>query len=446
MPARTGEFDARWLGRRLAALLPDLGAREFCVAFSGGADSTALLAALARLRRPGFALRAVHVNHQLQPAATRWSAHCRGVARALGVPLQVRRIVVARRRGESLAAAARTARYRALAAALRPGELLLTAHQQDDQLETVLLQLLRGAGVAGLAAMPAVAAFGATLQVRPLLNFPGAALRAWLRAQRLDWVEDASNLDERFDRNYLRQRVLPALRARWPAAAATAARRARPGAEAQGLLDALAAADVAAAALGTALSAAALRRLPPARRRNALRHWIAGHGVPPPPAARLTEMAGALLDARADAQPEVCFAGVRVRREAQLLTLGPRAPAPPAVRGLRWRWRRGPLHWPGGGQLSLAADARGALDLAALAPVLTVRSRGGGERLRPRSGGPRRPLKGLLQEARVPVEERARLPLIFSGRTLVAVADRWLDAGVQAGPRTRQRGRLRFEG
>ena len=446
-PREPANFTPAWLAARLGALVPQFPRVSACVAFSGGADSTALLAALARVRRAGLKVRAVHVDHQLRPDSARWSAHCRRRARQLGIPLEVHRIVVPRPRGASLEAAARLARYAALAEALRPHEILLTAHHQDDQLETVLLQLLRGAGVAGLAAMPASVPFARGRLVRPLLGIPGAQLRAWLRTRQLDWVEDDSNADERLDRNYLRRRVLPALLARWPAAPATLARSARHLAEAQQLLDALGAADAASAQVGAALAAPVLRRLDPARRRNALRHWITSRGFPAPPARRLEEIAAAVLAARPDTHPFVEWSGVRVRRHAQLLrleeaTAGARAPDAPA--SLSWPWRRQrQLAWPGGGVLTLRADARGPLDLEALTPVLSVRTRRGGERLRPVAGGPRRLLKGLLQEARVPLQERAQLPLLYCGDTLVAVGDRWLDASVQAGARTRRRGRLR---
>jgi tRNA(Ile)-lysidine synthase len=447
-PSRAGAaFTPALLGARLRALLPQFPRLSVCVALSGGADSSALLVALTRLRARGLTVRALHIDHGLYPQARRWSAHCRRLARELGVALTVRRVSVPRRRGESLEAAAREARYAALASLLRPGEALLTAHHQDDQLETVLLQLLRGAGVAGLAAMPALAAFAQGVQVRPLLGVPAEALRAYLRAQRIAWVEDDSNADERFDRNYLRRRVLPPLRRRWPAAARTVARSARHLAEAQQLLDVLGGADLAPAQVGAALSARALRRLPNARRANALRCWVTRAGWPAPPAAQLTEIAGTLLFARADTQPQVQFGAMCVRREAQLLHLVPAVPAGARTGAteLAWRWRTRPhLSWPGGGRLSVESDPHGPLDLGALAGVLRVRARAGGERLQPHPGGPRRQLKALLQEARVPVQERAHLPLIFSGARLVAVADRWLDASVQASERTRRRGRVRY--
>jgi tRNA(Ile)-lysidine synthase len=446
------KFGPAVLGAQLAQLLPQFPQVSLCVAFSGGADSTALLAALVALKQRGLKLRALHIDHGLQRDSVRWSRHCRRIARALSVPIQVCRVRVARRPGVSPEAAARSARYAALAAHLKGGELLLTAHHAEDQLETVLLQLLRGAGVAGQAAMPARAAFAHSELLRPLLQVPGAQLRAWLATLKLPWVEDPSNQDERFDRNYLRLRVLPVLCARWPAAAATVGRGARHAAEAQQLLDELAAADCRPAQVGRALAVAALRRLPPARRRNALRYWITQSGFQAPPARRLGELAEALLAARADTHPFITWEGVRCARVQDLLTLEPHversAAALAAARtpeAAAWRWRQvGSVQLPQGGTLTLRFDPRGPLDLDALAPVLTLRARRGGERLRPAAGAARRTLKGLLQEARVPLQERARLPLIFCGDTLVAVADLFLDASVQAGAATRRRGRLSY--
>jgi tRNA(Ile)-lysidine synthase len=415
-----------------------------CVAFSGGADSTALLAALAQLQRLPLKVRALHVDHRLHPHSANWAAHCRRVARALDVPLQVRTANIARARGESLEAAARAARYQLLATALGEDEALVTAHHQDDQLETVLLQLLRGAGLAGIAAMPAVASFARGALVRPLLPWSRAELGAWVRSQGLDWIEDPGNSELRLDRNYLRTRVLPLIRERWPAAAATVTRAARHAAEAQRLLDALGAADAARASFGAMLSAKRLRTLSPERRRNALRFWITAAGHLAPPASRLEEIAGPLLQARADAQPLVRWEGTLLQRQADLLSLRAASGASGVLEEVTWPWRRRrtcPLPGPGG-KLTLKRDARGPLDLDTLPATLTIRARRGGERLRPVRGGPRRVLKSLLQEARVPVAERAQLPLIFADSTLIAVAGLWLDESVQASAASRRRARL----
>lgn len=476
--ARRGprSFGPHWLRERLGELFPRFPQTPLCVAFSGGADSTALLAALAQLSRPAPKLRAVHIDHRLHPHSARWGLHCRRVARALGVPITVRTAEVTRARGESPEAAARAARYALLGGALADDEALLTAHTQDDQLETVLLQLLRGAGVAGLAAMPDVAPFAGTVLVRPLLPLPRAALKEWLRAQRLPWardgtpawVEDDSNAVLTFDRNFLRLRVLPAIAERWPQAAATVSRSARHAAEAQRLLDALGEADVARAACGEGLSAKSLRALVPDRRRNALRYWISARGYLPPPSARLDEIAGPLLAAREDAQPRVTWQNAVVERQADVLSLH----APAAVAGatkvasaaataatsaarrgagaaleVSWNWRAsGTCVLPAPfGTLSLVREARGPLDLEALealGSILTVRARRGGERLRPGRGAARRTLKSLLQEGRVPLSLRSRLPLIFAGDRLIAAAGLWVDEAVQASGTSAQRARL----
>ena len=457
-------FGPDWLRGRLEHLLPEFPDVALCVALSGGVDSTALLTAIAQMRADGrgegsrgVRLRAVHVNHGLHPNAARWSAHCRKLARQLDVPLKVLTVSVSRERGTSLEEAARRARYRCFAQQLQGGEALLTAHTQDDQLETVLLQLFRGCGLPGLAAMPGIAPLGAGRLVRPLLVCSRPELEAWVRARGLTWVEDDTNADERFDRNYLRRRVLPAVRERWSGVSAAVARSARHAAEAQRLLSALAQADLERARDGGSLSVKALRLLPPDRRRNVLRLWIASAGHALPDARRLQEISGPLIDARADSHPRVAWASERatqagtsrritVLRHADLLSLTAPEPvldsAAPAEQ-LGWDWRESSrCALPDGGALELTPERHGPIDLDALPPRLAVPWRRGGERLRVRRGGPRRALKSLLQEAHVPLAERARLPLLVAGGALIAAADLWIDESVRASPEARHRGRL----
>jgi tRNA(Ile)-lysidine synthase len=480
---KSAAFDPDWLARRLADLLPAYPEVSLCVALSGGADSVALVAAAAAIPdRPP--LRAVHVHHGLHANADHWSRHCRGLARLLKIPLTVIHVRVARPRGASLEAAAREARYAALGHALKRGEILLTAHHQDDQLETVLLQLLRGAGIAGLAAMPEIAAFASGQLVRPLLTRTRAELEEWVRAQGLPWIEDDTNADELLDRNYLRRSILPRVRERWPAAAAAVSRSARHAAEARRLLNALARADAELAAVGAGLCARRLRALDVDRRRNALRYWITRSGFTAPDTRRLEELAGALLDARADAHPAVRWNDTLVERQADVLSIrhsvGERKPTQAAALEVEWRWRELPRLALGGSlaqrtsgkgvsakdasarhaaariHLEIVPDPHGPLDRDALPDRLIVRARHGGETIRPGIGARSRKLKALLQEARVPPAERARLPLLYAPAEasaderakdkLIAVGDRWVDAAVAAGADTpaRRRARIRL--
>ncbi len=454
-----GAFTPEWLQRRLAMLLPGYPDVRLCVALSGGVDSVVLLAALAaragKHLRKRQALRAVHVHHGLHANADRWSEHCTTLAEQLGVPLTILRVKVARPRGASLEAVAREARYEALARNLVPGEVLLTAHHEDDQLETIFLQLMRGAGIAGLAAMPEVAPFAQGTLARPLLARSRAELESWARARGLQWVEDDTNENEQLDRNYLRRRVVPLIRARWPGAARAVSRSARHAAEARRLLDALALADVERASDGPALSVQRLRALAPDRRRNAVRFWIGRAGRPLPEATRLDEITRTLLDARPDANPHVDWSDTRIQRHADRLSIRLIEPAAThlgeadsaGTGEALWNWRAHAhisLTAPKG-TLSLEPDPHGPVNLDALPDVLTLRGRRGGERLRPKRGGRTKTLKSLLQEARVPLAERGHLPLIFARNALMAVADRWLDVSIQAAHGTRRRARLRWQ-
>jgi tRNA(Ile)-lysidine synthase len=435
-----------WLARRLVALGVPLRGAQLCVAFSGGADSTALLATLAQLAalqpRWQLQLRAVHVDHALQAGSAGRARRARAAARRLAVPCTVVRRAVRVARGESVEAAARATRYTALRAARRPDEWLLLAHHADDQLETVLLQLLRGAGPAGLAASPERAG----RELRPLLPLRRAALRAFLAAGRLAWIEDPSNADTRFDRNFLRRELLPPLLARWPGAPVAVARSARLMAEATQLLAAQADAQLDRARDGQALCAAALRVLALPARRNLLRRWLQNLGLPLPDERRLRELAGPLLKARADAQPCVRWPGAEVRRQGERLhaialpAAAGSSPAtgvlPPAAAageareawpsaGISWDWRRNRrLALPGGGTLELRPDPHGGVLRAALPDCLRVAPRAGGERL-PGVAGSRR-VKELLRLQGLPAWQRGQVPLVHDDNQLLAVGDAWI--------------------
>ncbi|HLA70303.1 MAG TPA: tRNA lysidine(34) synthetase TilS [Steroidobacteraceae bacterium] len=421
------------------------------IAFSGGIDSTVLAHALMKRRRKLGALRLIHVDHGLQPASAQWSRHCARLARSWRVPFASLRADIQRRRGESPEAAARVARYSLLAQVMEPGEVLVTAQHRDDQVETLLLQLFRGAGVAGLAAMPSIATFGPGRIARPLLDSARARIQEYARANDLRWVEDPTNEQTAFGRNFLRHRVLPAIRERWPGADQAIARSAVHMADARQLLDAQARADLAVGADGAGLNVAALRALSAARRRNLVRAFIVRAGFEPPQANWLREILGPMLAASSDAQPELKLQGGTLRRRAGRLELEVISEERHATRGdsasKSWRWRhqRELILNAVGDSLALVADPVGPIDLDKLPSVVTLAPRRGGEKLRPGVRARMQALKTLMQSAKIPVDQRARMPLLFIGDRLVAAGDRWIDASVAATVKSRRRARLRWK-
>ena len=378
--------------------LPGLRGRHVAVGLSGGVDSVVLLHRLRALApRLGFRLSAVHVHHGLSPNADAWAAFCRKLCKAWGVPLSVRKVRV-RRRGAGLEAAARAARRAAFGRVA--ADTIALAHHLDDQAETVLLNLLRGAGPRGASAMPVAGRLGGKLLLRPLLEVPRREILAYARTHRLGWVEDESNRDAALTRNFLRLHVGPLLESRFPRWRESLARAARL----------FAAAD--------------------ARAERVLRAFLARRGLRAPSEAKLVEMLKQLTSR--GARTRIRHDGKELRVYRGRIEVAPAAEAP-AFTPLDWRGeRRLPID-------ALAGElrfrrARGAGIAAALVDGrnFRVRLRGGGERLRPDPRRPRRSLKNLFQEAGVPPWRRERLPMLFCGEKLVWVAGLGVDADWQA--------------
>jgi tRNA(Ile)-lysidine synthase len=453
---------------------------RLCVGLSGGVDSIALLDLLWRLHaRLGFSLTAIHVNHGLSVNADAWEQFCRDRCAALSVPLRVERIDVPLASALGREAAARHGRY--LVFRTIDADYLVLAHHLDDQAETVLLQLLRGAGLNGLSGMPLLRAQGAEPAVselseraqgaetgvaesllgsqsaaavvaeslpgaqdaepvvaesllraqgaepagpasllRPLLDVPRAVLLDYARMRGLQWIEDESNSDTGYDRNFVRHQLLPIIARRFPGCRNTLARAANHIAEAARLLDEFTAEDERAAVSAGHLSLAALRRFPPARAKNLLRRRFAQLGALPPSARRLEEMLRQLRNAGPESAVQIRCGGLTLRCFRDRVLLQREAGAPPRDWSLPWQGEPIVDLGPGMGELhfELTSGAGVSVEKLSAAPAC-IRLRRGGERLRVAANRPTRTLKNLLQENHVAPWQRVRLPLLFCGERLV---------------------------
>ncbi len=415
-PCRVVDFSPEHLLRTLTGL--PRPSSTYWVAYSGGLDSSVLLYALAELRNELSApLRALHLDHGLQAGSDTWVEHCARVCDRIQVPLTQRRLWFSPQKGKSLEAIAREARLSAFRKCIGAGDLLLTAQHADDQAETLLLQLLRGSGLDGLAAMPMLSDLPPGHMARPLLGHTRAQLKAYALRYALDWVDDPSNRDDGFDRNYLRLKVMPLLGERWPAHAHTLSRSARHCAEAGSLIHELTRErmrDIRGRWPGT-MSVEALKALDAPLSRTMLRQWIAKRGFRPPGRVHLERIRTEVLTAAADRSPMVVWSGAEVRRyRNDLFLLAPLPELP-----------RGDILWPGSTRRLDLPRGLGYLDRQGRLPWpdLVVRFRVPGAGCRRGPDAPRKTLKKLYQEIAVADWLRPYVPLLYAAGELVAVAD-----------------------
>ncbi|MCB1735812.1 MAG: tRNA lysidine(34) synthetase TilS [Gammaproteobacteria bacterium] len=410
MSSRSEGLDAAAVVATLRRLTGALPPPSHCwVAYSGGLDSHVLLHALASRDYPG--LHAIHVDHALHPDSLAWVDHCRRVCADLEVPYRSVCVDASPGQGESPEASARDARYAAFVGLMSPGDWLVTAQHRDDQMETVLLQLLRGAGPKGLAAMPESAPLGAGHQLRPLLDFDRRDLAGYAQRHDLEWLEDPSNGDTRFDRNYLRHEVIPVLRKRWPSAAQTVARSARLSAAAAEALSREAATDLASIRTtdGSTLPVLPLMALDGTRAREVLRQWLAERNAPTPSEHMLTRIIAELAAARPDASPVIPLGrnGSLRRFQGDIHWVAPL----PSVQ----HWH---LDWPDPNEPLELPLGLGTLDWVEPPSLsaLLVAPRRGGERFRSGDARPNRALKDILREQGWPPWLRPHLPMVWNAR------------------------------
>ena len=433
---------------RALAALGAASAAPIAIAYSGGLDSSALLhLAAAHGRSHGVPVFAFHIHHGISPNADAWLDHCQATAGALGVHFEARKVVVGKSKS-GVEAAARKLRYAALGAlcAEHGVSLLLTAHHLDDQAETVLLQLLRGSGTAGLSGMdgansaPELLGNVSLVMARPLLPLSRAELEAYVAGHALGYVEDESNFHPRYARNALRHQVMPALAQAFPGYQERFARSAAHAQSAQRLLNELAEQDLAGARDGDCLDVSKLRAMSGDRAANLLRHWFALRGLRMPSTAWLHEMLTQLVEARHDAQLLVTHPDCHIRRHRDRLHITPkladlagqRDPDDEGVlvkEGQQFRWDgEAQLAFPDYGGILHIDPADQGLSAAWLrAQPLQIDFRKGGERLKPAPNRPTRALKYHYQACNVPAWERERLPIVSAGKDLLFAAGIGMD-------------------
>jgi len=399
-------------------------AKVLWVAYSGGCDSHVLLHSLVALRSEIKAeIKAIHINHGLSPFAPEWEEHCRDTCEQLAVPY-IAISVNAKKKNSSPEEAARHARYSEWKKLLNKNEVILLAHHQDDQAETVLIQLLRGAGVKGLAAMPLQQYFSKGLLCRPLLTFLRKEIHSYAIEHKLNWIDDPSNFDTDFDRNFLRHDVVPLLETRWPSLKKVLSRTASHQADADQLLTELAFQDWHHVRENNQINISALVKLSDKRQRNVLRYWIADIcELILPDTVHLQRILNEVLTAVVDAKPEVIWRGGEVRRYQGLLYAQEKLIEPQNDLMLLWPNIEMPLELNKNGlKLSAISSVGKGLSQEKLKNTkISLQFRQGGETCRPVGRGQTHQLKKLFQEWKIPPWQRVSVPLLYVDGQLAQV-------------------------
>ena len=382
------------------------------VGFSGGLDSTVLLQLAAQWQalHPATALLALHINHQLHPHADDWQQHCADLCRQWQIPFVAQTVAIDRAQA-SLEQSARTARYNVFLQHAQPDDVLLLAHHRDDQVETLLQRLLRGSGPLGLGGMGLFSRQQSLNIARPLLDIDRAGLEQYARVHQLRWIDDPSNADSRFERNFLRHDALPCLRSRWPQLNQTLARSARLNREAASLLDELAQGDQGQPAADGSLPLACLHNLGDARARNLIRYWLRQQGASMPSEVQLQRVLDEIVPAAADARPELIWGGQAIRRYHNALFCVPDLP-PPAPDPLAFDPSQPQQTCLAGVLVTIAGQGTAFSRAVLQTGSLTLRFRQGGETAKP-AGRHTRSLKQWLQDYRVPPWWRDHWPLLY---------------------------------
>ena len=399
---------------------------RYVVGYSGGIDSTVLLHAINKMTGH-IPVVAVHINHQLIPQAAEWEKHCRKFSESISVEFLSRKVIIDMNSGYGLEAASRKKRYDSFKQLIRKNDYLLTAHNQDDQVETVLLNIFRGCGLRGIRGIPASRKFFEGRLVRPLLRVPRNEISEYAKKYKLSWIEDPSNQYQKYDRNFLRHKILAQLKTRWPAVNNNVRKTSELASEINAELKEIAFIDAPLFYKNNQLDIRAIKNLSPARQKNILRYALLSLGFPLPSSIKLNQVIYEVINARVDRQPLVQWSGVQVRRYRNKIYFLSEDFKPKKnntgkiyLNGSNWQLGKGL------GSLSLEKSDIG-IKKSIAKEGLIVTFRAGGEKIKPLGSEYSRKVKKLFQEAAVVPWMRKNIPLLLYEGNLVAVADMWLD-------------------
>ena len=403
--------------------------KHIYVGYSGGVDSHVLLHLCTAITDLKDKITAVYVHHGLQLEADAWANHCKNTAERLGVNFIVLNVNAFPSQGESPEEAARNARYNALKSLINAGDVLLVAQHRDDQLETVLLQLFRGSGLQGLSAMPEAILFGQGLMLRPLLNVSKSAINDYAQAHALSWVDDPSNFSNDYDRNFLRNEVLPLIKRRWPACDKTVARSAKHCADAQVLISEQAEKLFleAYSSIDNTLAISELKKLKVDQQALVIRQWFRICNLKMPAQAFIERLQSEVISAREDADPILSGQGYSVRRYRDKLYCL-KIVVPEIIPPIIWPSGQSSVKFSADQTLCCIASLQGIPLERWQGSTVTVKSRSGGETIAIARRAGRHDLKKLFQEAAIPPWERQFMPLVYIDDKLAAVGDLWISA------------------
>lgn len=422
MQRLTGNALVQWMQERL----PLSRSTQVHIAYSGGVDSTVLLHAIASSK--AFPVAVLHCDHGLQDDSENWVEHCADVCNQLEVPFKSKQLSLGGETKHVDEQTARQERYQWMKKQIKSGEALLTAHHQSDQAETFILNLMRGAGVRGLSAIQPVSKFGKGYLVRPLLPFSKESILSYAYKHRLSYIEDPSNQDTRYDRNFIRHKVVPALAGRWPSAGYSVAQSAENLSSCRRLLDELGAIDLSACAVspsssfaqGVQLNVIPLQDLSEERQINLLRYWIRNAFLPEPGRYMLENFLETVVGGKTNSG-EMVWHGICIHRFRDTLYLVPQFTVPDSEWQTTWDLQS-PLAIKNPGITLTPKSVVGqGLNRTATEQSVTVCFRSGGEKIRLPGRTHSRTLKNLFREHGIPPWERILLPLIYCGQELAAV-------------------------